>query len=341
MMTIKDLLANTQRCFYALNVNNNDFNLIEGTDATLDRLPVETAENHGTLALSASVYDATANAIKPGLHAEGPRVVDFSYILEYNQVPLASTVTRLLDIMRSALGTPVEIEFSVDLTKDSSNKATLYILQVKPLIRSVDSMVVHTSLVNREDMILYSKRGMGNGVIEGIRDIVYVVPEKFDRMKTRSIAKEIHDVNAYLKKEKHNYILIGPGRWGSSDPFLGIPVDWAAISEAKVIVEAGTRDFNVDASLGSHFFHNITSMNVGYFTISGKQSDVFVDYDYFAAAPAINEYSYIRHVKLSAPVTVIMDGRNSVSLITKAGWQNDQTEIFTAHSITEYADNQC
>ena len=328
MLTIKDLLVNTQRYFYALNVATDDFSLIEGTDATLDRLSVQLAEKHGSLASSASVFDASANAIRPGLHTEGPRIVNFSYILEYNQVPLASTLERLLDIMRSALGTPVEIEFSVDLGRDSDGKATLYILQVKPLIRSVESMVVDTTLVDRKDMILYSDRGMGNGVIEGITDIVYVIPDKFDRMETRKIAKEIQGVNGLLKEKKSSYILIGPGRWGSSDPFLGIPVDWAAISEARVIVEAGTKDFNVDASLGSHFFHNITSMNVGYFTVSGKGDDVFVDYEYLDKCKVVNEFNYIRHVRLSKPVTVIMDGRKSVSLITRAGWRNAKGDAY-------------
>ena len=322
MMTVKDLMQNTQRHFYALNLANNTFNLIKGSDATLDRLNIADAEKHGTLALTASVYDPSSDTIRPGLHSEGPRIMNFSYILEYNMVPLASTLEKLLDIMRNALGTPVEIEFSVDLQKDSAGRATMYVLQVKPLIRDVDSMVVDISLVDQSDMILYSNRGMGNGIIEGIRDIIYVVPEKFDRMKTKNIAQEIHALNAEMKKEQRSYILIGPGRWGSSDPFLGIPVDWAAISEAKVIVEAGIKDLNVDASLGSHFFHNITSMNIGYFTVSGKNSEAFIDYDYLNGFEAIKEYEYIRHVKLPAPVTVIMDGRKSVSLITRAGWSN-------------------
>ncbi len=335
MMTINDMLANTQRYFYALNVDKNDFNLIEGSNATLERLPIEYAESHGTLALSTSVYDASADTVKPGLHAAGPRIIDFSYILEYKQVPLAPTLERLLDIMGSALGAPVEIEFSLDLNKDIDGKTTLYILQVKPLIRSVDSMVVDTSLVDRDDMILYSTRGMGNGVIDGIRDIVYVVPEKFDPMKTKDIAKEIHSLNAYLKKENCNYILIGPGRWGSSDPFLGVPVDWSAISEAKVIVEAGTKDFNVDASLGSHFFHNITSMNIGYFTVSVKRENDFIDYDYLASCKAVKEYKYIRHIKLPTPATVIMDGRKSVALITRAGWKSGKTEPVSTYKVNE------
>ena len=320
MLTIKGMLQNSQRSFYALDIQKNNVDLVRGTDATLEKIPILKAEEHGTLTWSASVYDAASNTVRPGLHMEGPRIVDFSYILQYDQVPLAATVLKLLEIMRSALGAPVEIEFSVDLNKDSSGKATFYILQVKPLIRSVDSMVVDTSLVEKSDLILYSDQGMGNGIVEGIRDIIYVLPESFDKMQTRQIAKEIHEINFGMKKAGTKYILIGPGRWGSSDPFLGIPVDWTAISEARIIVEAGIKDFNVDASLGSHFFHNITSMNIGYFTVSPKSAKAFIDYNYLSSFNAVKESGYLRHVSLPEAVTVIMDGRKSVSLITRSGW---------------------
>jgi len=321
MMTIKDMLKNTQRKFYALDISVSEANLIKGSDATLKRINIEEAEEHGTLTYSASVYDPSSNAVKPGLHMEGPRIVDFSYILQYDQLPLAGTVSKILDIMRSALGTPVEIEFSVDLNKNTSEKASFYILQVKPLIRSIDSVVVDTEKVNKEDLILYSDKGMGNGIIEGLRDIVYVVPERFNKLQTRAIAKEIHDINNQMKKSSIKYILIGPGRWGSSDPYLGIPVDWSAISETKIIVEAGIKDFNVDASLGSHFFHNITSMNIGYFTLSDRSKSAFIDYNYLSSFAAVKETEYVRHIRLPKPVTVIMDGRKTVSLITRAGWK--------------------
>ncbi len=319
MLTIKDQLKNSQKYFYALNTENGDFELTKGVNATLEKLPVSTAEEHGALNFSASVYDASADAVKPGLHMKGPRIIDFSYILQYDQVPLASTLKRLLEIMRNALGTPVEIEFSVDASKDQSGKNSFYILQVKPLVRSTESAVVETGDVGKDDLILYSDRGMGNGIIKGIKDIIYLVPEKFDKMQTRSMAKEIHAINAEMKKEDTRYILIGPGRWGSSDPFLGIPVDWSAISEARVIVEAGLKDFNVDASLGSHFFHNITSMNIGYVTVSNRSKDAFIDYDYLATFSAVKETEYLRHIKFQDPVTVLMDGRKSISLVTKAG----------------------
>ena len=319
MMTIKDLLQNSQRYFYALNTMYNNVDLTEGVNSTLEKLPMSTAEEQGTLDSSASVYDASANTVKPGLHSSGPRIIDFSYILQYDQVPLASTLKRLLEIMRSALGTPVEIEFSVDLNKDDAGKVYFYILQVKPLVRSTESAVVNTSAVEKDELLLYSDRGMGNGIIEGVRDIVYVVPERFNKMQTRLIAKEIYAINAEMKKNGARYILIGPGRWGSSDPFLGIPVDWSAISEARVIVEAGLKDFNVDASLGSHFFHNITSMNIGYVTVSKRSDDAFVNFDYLSSFPAEKESEYLRHIRFQEPVTVLMDGRKSVSLVTKAG----------------------
>ncbi len=319
MMTIKDLLQNTQRYFYALNTKNSNVDLTEGVNATLEKLVMSAAEEHGTLNSSASVYDASANIVKPGLHINGPRIIDFSYILQYDQVPLAVTLKRLLEIMRSALGTPVEIEFSLDLSKDQAGKAYFYILQVKPLVRTTESAVVDASAVEKGDLMLYSDRSMGNGIIEEIRDIVYVVPERFDKMQTRLIAKEIHALNAEMKKKGTRYILIGPGRWGSSDPFLGIPVDWSAISEARVIIEAGLKDFNVDASLGSHFFHNITSMNIGYVTVSNRSKEAFIKYDYLSSFEAANETEYLRHITLSDPVTVLMDGRKSESLVTKAG----------------------
>ncbi len=324
IMTIKDLLQNSQRYLYALDIKNREVDMSSNADATLEKIPISIAEEHGVLTHCASVFDNASYSIRPGIHIPGPRIIDFSYILQYNHIPLAETVAKILDVMRSALGTPVEIEFSVNLNKDSFGKAFLYILQVKPLIRCVDTNVVDTSKVDKSDLILYTERGMGNGIVSGVRDIVYVVPERFDKMKTREIEKEVRAINAEMKKSDINYILIGPGRWGSSDHFLGIPVDWGAISEAKVIVEAGLKDFNVDASLGSHFFHNITSMNVGYFTVPLKDENSFIDYEYLNSLDAVTETGFLRHIRFSQPVTIIMDGRQSVSMITKDGWsEND------------------
>ncbi len=321
IFTIKDMLENSQRYFYALNLKKTKIDLMEGVDATLDKIPVSFAEKHGNLDHCASVYDVNSNTIRPGLHIEGPRIIDFSYILQYNYIPLSNTISTVLDVMRSALGTPVEIEFAIDLKKDSTGKSCFYILQVKPLIRTLDTSLSEEIRVDRNDLILRTKNGMGNGIIEGIHDIIYVIPDRFNNLKTAFIAKEISQLNKEMKRISTNYILIGPGRWGSSDSFLGIPVDWASISEAKVIVETSIKDFQVDASLGSHFFHNITSMNIGYFTVPFGIEDSFIDYNFIESIKPVNETTYLRHIHLPTPVTVIMDGRRSVSLITKNGWK--------------------
>ena len=323
--TIKDQLKNSQRSLYVLNIRDKEVNLIEGEDATIEKISIEEAEQHGTLNSVASVYDGSSDMIRPGLHNPGPRILDFSYILQFNMVPLADTVTKVLDIMGSALGTPVEIEFSVDLNKDEEGRVSFHILQVKPLVRNVDIASVNTEDAERDDLFIYTSRGMGNGLVEGVHDVVYVVPEKFDKMKTKLIAAEVNEINAKMKKDGTSYILMGPGRWGTSDPFLGIPVDWAAISQAKVIVEAGLKDFNVDASLGSHFFHNITSMNVGYFTVPVNSSDSFIDYDYLNSCKPVEETKFLRHVRFNEPVTVIMDGKKMISVVTKSGWKSQNS----------------
>ena len=325
MMSIEEQLQVSQRYFYALRMKNIDLNLIDGVDATLEKIPVENAEKDGTLRYCTSVYDINSNTLTPGLHGKGPRILDFSYILQYDQIPLSGTVSKILDIMGKALGTPVEIEFSVDLDKDESGRGCFYILQVKPLIRSVENTSVDISRMNQGDLFLYTDKSMGNDIIEGIKDVVYVIPEKFNRLKTAEIAGEISEINEKMKKNNLKYILIGPGRWGSSDPFLGIPVDWSCISEAKVIVEAGLEDFHVDASLGSHFFHNITSMNIGYFTVPAGSGSSFVDYRYMELFGAENETGFIRHVKFPESVTVMMDGKKSISIITKSGWKPDSS----------------
>lgn len=325
IQTIKDQLKHSQRSLYVLNIRDKNIDLIEGENATIEKITIEEAETHGTLNNIASVYDGSSDMVKPGLHTPGPRILDFSYILQYNMVPLADTVTKILDIMGSALGTPVEIEFSVDLNKDADGNVSFHVLQVKPLVRNTDVTLVNTDDAKRDDLFIYTSRGMGNGIVEGVRDVVYVIPEKFNKMKTRMIAAEVDLINAKMKKGHVPYILMGPGRWGTSDPFLGIPVNWAAISQAKVIVEAGLKDFNVDASLGSHFFHNITSMNVGYFTVPANSEDSFIDYNYLNSFESVEETEFLRHVRFTEPVTVIMDGKNTISVVTKSGWQSENS----------------
>ncbi|RLD71763.1 MAG: pyruvate, phosphate dikinase, partial [Bacteroidetes bacterium] len=263
----KDQFRNSQVEFYAVNLDNKNIDLLQGEDAGLVRLDIEEAEIHGNLKHCASVYDQENKIISPGLDKYGPRIINFANILKYNYIPLAETISSVLDIVKEALGSPVEIEFAVDLNKDKDRKATFYLLQIKPLIGNANDYNINMDEVIEKSLILYTENGMGNGQVDDITDIIYVDKSIFDKSKTNEIALEIESFNNKMIKANKNYVLIGPGRWGTRDPWIGIPVKWTQISNAKIIVETSLEDFPLDASAGSHFFHNVTSMNVGYFSI--------------------------------------------------------------------------
>ncbi|HSA33656.1 MAG TPA: hypothetical protein P5077_08025, partial [bacterium] len=186
-----------------------------------------------------------------------------------------------------------------------------------PLVRNAADHHIDPATLDRGDLFLYTTKGMGNGIVEDVRDIVYISPDRFDRVKTEAMAAEIAELNRALKAENRRYILIGPGRWGSSDRFLGVPVDWSAISQTRVIVEAGLTDFSIDASLGSHFFHNLPSMNIGYFTVAARSEEDLIDWEWLAAQPLVAEKQYARHVRLEKPVLIRMDGRSGIACIGK------------------------
>lgn len=249
-------------------MGKQELNLLEGENAGLITLDISTAEKHGTLKHSASVLNTDNDTIIPGLDAPGPRVLNFADILKYDYIPLASTLKTSTRCCQGSFGTPVEIEFAVNLTKDENGNASFYLLQVKPLVGSGAGYSIDPETIDTDNLLLVTKKSMGNGVIDDITDLIYVEPDKFDNMLTNEMAAEISRMNEKMLAENRKYVLIGPGRWGTKDRFLGIPVVWPQISNAKVIVEVSLPDFHLDASLGSHFFHNVTSMNVGYFLIN-------------------------------------------------------------------------
>jgi hypothetical protein len=213
------------------------------------------------------------------------------------------------------MGLPVEIEFSVDL--NGSNKG-FYILQLKPLIRSTEYFSIDEGKINKDDLMLYTKRGMGNGKIDYITDIIYADPAKFTSTETMQMSNELEKLNEKMKANNKNYVLIGPGRWGTRDRWLGIPVQWPQISNAKIIVETDLADFKVDASLGSHFFHNITSMNIGYLTVHQSNGGDFIDWQWLKKFKPAETTQHFIHLQLEHPVTILMDGRKSISLIKKS-----------------------
>ena len=312
-----DLVRDSQKEFYALDMRHSQFDLESGGEnATIRKLRILSAEKDGVLQNCASTYEAENDSLIPGIDSPGRRVIDFANILKYNHIPLADTLHLLLRLFREAMGSPVEIEYAVDLENGENNKPTFYLLQIKPLIRRDEQLEVNIGNVDPEKTIMHARRGMGNGIITGIRDIIFVDPARFDKMKTREIAEEINQFNRKMDFLGKEYVLVGPGRWGTRDPFTGIPVNWANISRARVIVEMGLKDFPLDGSLGSHFFHNVTSMNVGYFTIPHHSADSTINMKMLLNRPIVEQGNYIRHISFNNDLNIVMDGKNRQALIS-------------------------
>jgi hypothetical protein len=312
----QDLYKNSQVRFYAVDMAKKEINLLEGENAGLTMLDISHAERHGTLNHSASVLNTDNDTILPGLDSPGPRVINFADILKYNYIPLAPTLKVVLDVVAEAFGTPVEIEFALDLTRDSSGNASFYLLQVKPLVGSGAGYSIDPDTIYTDDLILFTGKSMGNGVINDIYDLIYIDPEKFNNMSTCEMAIEIDMVNDQMMKENRRYVLMGPGRWGSRDRFLGIPVVWPQISNARVIVEIGLPDYHLDASLGSHFFHNVTSMQVGYFSVNHALNDGLVEWEKLRKQEVINKGRFFRHIRFDKPLLIRMDGRKGMAVIS-------------------------
>lgn len=316
-LTDHDLVRDSQKEFYAIDMDHAQFDLENGGEnVAIVKLKISAAEKDGVLQHCASVYDYENDHLIPGLEGPGRRVIDFANILKYNHVPLADTLNLLLRLFREAMGSPVEIEYAVDLENGENQLPTFYLLQIKPLIRRDEQLTVNIGKIDPVKTIMFARRGMGNGIVSGIKDIVYVDPGRFDKMKTREIAEEINQYNRKMDFLGKEYILIGPGRWGTRDPFTGIPVNWANISRARIIVEMGLKDFPLDGSLGSHFFHNVTSMNVGYFTIPHNSTESGINMDVLNKMPVVEQGNYVRHVCFKKELNIVMDGKNRQALIS-------------------------
>ncbi len=312
----KDQFKNSQTEFFAVDLNKQNPNLLEGDMAGLKKLDIYEAERHGTLRHCASVYNADNNTIYPGISKNGPRIINFANVLKYNYTPLAQTLEVVLDVVKEAMGTAVEIEFALDLDRDENGRCSFYLLQIKPLLGSADDYNVEPDKIRKEDILLFSEKGMGNGQIKNIRDVVFVDKDRFDKRYTEEMATEISRINEEFQTRKTPYLLIGPGRWGTRDKWIGIPVNWPQISQAKVIVETSLEDFPLDASSGSHFFHNVTSMNVGYFTVQPELSHSFINWEMLKAQKVIKDGRFFTHIRFDEPLVVRMDGKKRISVIT-------------------------
>jgi hypothetical protein len=312
----QDQFKNSQVDFYAVDLNKKNIDLLEGDTAGLIKLDLDDAERHGNLRHLASVFDLDNQRIVPGLTQPGPRVVNFSNILKYNYIPLAQTIDLVLDVVKEAMGAPVEIEYAVDLSKDNQLRASFYLLQIKPLIGSMQDYSFDASLIDSDSILLLSEKGMGNGLIDDISDVIYIDIDAFDKKRTEEMVAEIEDLNKKMMNADRKYLLIGPGRWGTRDRWIGIPVNWPQISSAKVIVETSLEGYPLDASSGSHFFHNVTSMNVGYFSVQQELSGSFIKWDILDKQPLVQRTTFFRHVRFEKPLTIKMDGKKRIAAIT-------------------------
>jgi len=314
--SVQDQIRDSQRDFYAIDMAHKSFDLtMEGEMAAIRKYKISEAEKDGALEHCASTYSIENDYITPGIGTRGPRVINFANILEYQHVPLADTLMLLMKLFKQAMGSPVEMEYAIDLSSGENGWPTFYLLQLKPLIRREEDVEIELGSLDSSKLLLLSNRGMGNGKISGISDVVYVDTKRFDRTKTREIANEIAEVNKSFTANNRQYVLIGPGRWGTRDEYTGIPVNWAHINNAKVIVEIGLPNYPLDGSLGSHFFHNVTSMNVGYFSIPDINSADFVKIDLLDTQELIWEGKYVRHVRFKNELEILMDGRKRTAVI--------------------------
>ena len=313
--TPKDLFRNSQRAFWALDLEAGLHPEQAGLSET--RYELDVAEADGALLPVASTWSAENDRVYDGLSRPGVRLVTFAPVLKHGLFPLAALLQRLLEVGRWGLGTDVEIEFAVDLQADPGRPREFAFLQLRPLALSRESEELQIGQVEPGRALVRSAQVLGNGRVDDLLDLLVVDRERFDRAHSRRAAQELGELNAALVAEGRPYLLIGVGRWGSSDPWLGIPVAWNQISGARVIVEAGFADFRVTPSQGTHFFQNLTSFNVGYFTVNPDRGEGEVDWAWLRAQPAARETGLVRHVRLERPVTVKMNGKTHEGVVLK------------------------
>ena len=317
MSTMDFALRETQTRFYALDLKNagHDFSIDDGFN--LLKLHVKEAENDGALRYIASTYDPYDQVIRDGLYPGGRKVITFANILQHDVFPLPRILQLVLKYGEQEMRRPVEIEFAATMSREQDKTGTFYLLQIRPIVDSKEMLDEDLNEIRDEDVILRSYNSLGHGIMNEIHDIVYVKTEGYSASNNQAIAWEIEKINRQFLNEGKNDVLVGPGRWGSSDTWLGIPVKWPHISAARVIVEAGLTNYRVDPSQGTHFFQNLTSFGVGYFTINAFMNDGVYDQDFLNAQPAVGETKFLRHVRFEKPMIVKMDGKKKLGVVLR------------------------
>ena len=317
MSTMDFALRETQTRVYALDLKNMAETCSVDDAFNLVKLGLKDADAEGSLKYIVSTYDPYDQIIRDGYYPGGRKILSFVNILQHDVFPLADTLDQILRIGQQEMGRPVEIEFAVNMDPSDHTRATFYLLQIRPIVDNKEIMDEDLSLVKNEETILSSTSVLGHGIVGDVQDIIYVKTGAFNSSNNQLIAYEIEKMNRSFTDQEKGYVLVGPGRWGSSDSWLGIPVKWPHISNARVIVECGLENYRVDPSQGTHFFQNLTSFGVGYFTVNPFKGDGWFDEAFLNAQPAVEETEYLRHVHFDAPITIKMDGKKSLGVVLK------------------------
>ena len=317
----EDTLNNNQNEFFALQIDAKVLDTAETQDILVKKYGLSTAERDGTLSLVGSTYSSENDAVYDGISRSGMRLVTFAPILRNKVFPLPQILELLLDMGTWGMGTPVEIEYAVNMSTPPGKPKDFGILQMRPLVLSRELEELNVEDTPPEKLICHSHQVLGNGLISDIHDVILVDIHRFERAKSQLVAKEVSQFNENLLADRRPYLLVGVGRWGTLDPWLGIPIKWDQISGARAIVEASFKDFEVAPSQGSHFFQNITSFMVGYFTISTKtkegSQEGFVDWDWLLSQPAFEQKEYTRHLRFETPLLVKINGHQNKGIILK------------------------
>lgn len=312
---MKFALRDTQREMYALNLSPEKFKTSVDDAVNLERFEINSVKHFRNLRYAASTWDMQNQTISDSSFAEGRKLITFNRILRYDAMPLAGIVNDLLAMGEAEMKCPVELEFAVNMDVPYGEDAIFNFLQIRPIVDSQENRSLDWENVDTSDALIYSQSALGLGAIEGVTDIIYVRTAGFDSRRTRDMAAEINLLNGRMRDEKRSYILVGPGRWGSADPWLGVPVRWQDISEARAIVECGLEDFRVEPSQGTHFFQNITSFGVGYMTVNPFMGDGVFDEKALESREAVYESDLLRQVRFPEPLYIYVDGRKNKGIV--------------------------
>lgn len=310
-------LRETQTYFNALDLSQTKFIPQVDDGFNLLKIGVGDAEKDGTLKYIASTYNLQDRVIYDSLYEGGRKLITFANVLQHDVFPLAKILKEILHIAQIEMGRPIEIEFAVNLDYSRAKQHVFYLLQIRPIVDSKEMINEDIGSILEENAIITCNSALGHGVVSDMYDLVYVKPEAFSAAKNQSIMYEIEKINRGMVNENRHYVLIGPGRWGSADVWLGIPVKWSHISNARLIVESGLSNYRVDPSQGTHFFQNLTSFGAAYFTINPFIHDGTYDTEFLNTQPAIYESEYVRHVRFDKPIIMKVDGKKNKGVVMK------------------------